>query len=673
MISELPMRRSRAIHQRKRAVRSACQILLVMFVSSLFCYSADMVFVRLAGGSPPEQRELEIAGQFYGVNLKIITMGKGVEDVFASIQNSETVGVAMEASALAEVDQKAWLRALRRKSRSNVPLLIVGITPQTEPALLTAWSGSAIEAIQTLDTPAPAHYLMGNVAKVTDQLSGAEIPSSGEDAFYFAAANPNRARAIISVSSGHGAVPVFLEADLDQQKVFLLGKKGVPHGERRAESMETAFAEIVPAMIFTKYCAGDRGWHAVHHYANLTIDDPWLREPYGHLDYKDLLAEMEKHNFHTTIAFIPWNYDRSEPAVIALFRSHPEMFSICVHGDNHDHKEFDDYETKSLSLQIAALRQSLARMEKFQALTGIPYDKVFVFPHNIGSERILEQLKIYNFDATVNSSSVPMDRVRPVSPLFALRPVTLSFGDFASIARYGAVMPNPSSFIAINEFLDNPIFFYGHQELFANGIGAFDRLADEVNRIEPDTRWRSLGEMAKQLYLIRLRDDTNYDVFAFSSSLELDNSFGRNSVFYIHKPESDSAAIASVTVENRSIPFQLDGGELRLSVTIPAGESRQVVIRYKNDLDMASVSIAKNSLRVYLLRTVSDFRDITLSKYSAGRALTDYYYKNKTSRLIVILSGCAAILFGLYGLYFLLSTIKKKKIVFLAHNVCIRS
>jgi len=426
-------------------------------------------------------------------------------------------------------------------------------------------------------------------------------------------------------------------------------------------------------MIFAKYCAGDRGWHPLHHDANLTIDDPWLREPYGHLNYKDLLAEMERHNFHTTIAFIPWNYDRSEQPVVALFRSHPERFSICVHGDNHDHKEFDDYESKSLSVQIAALRQSLARMEKFQALTGIPYDKVFVFPHNIGSERILEQLKTYNFDATVNSLSVPIDRKRPTSPLFALRPVTLSFGDFPSAARYGAAMPNPSSFIAINEFLGNPIFFYGHHDLFASGIGAFDRVADDVNRIEPDTHWRSLGDMAKHLYLVRLKDKANYDVLAFSSSLDLDNASGQNSIFYIQKPESDASAIASVSVDGRPVSFQFVGGSLQLSVAIPARESREVLIRYKNDLDLASVSVAKNSPRVYVLRKISDFRDITLSKYRVGRAVTDYYYKDKMASVIVVLCGCALILFALCGMYLLLLIMKRKKAVILAHHACVRS
>ena len=75
--------------------------------------------------------------------------------------------------------------------------------------------------------------------------------------------------------------------------------------EGTPKTVETAFAEIAPVMIFTKYCAGDRGWHAPQHYANLTIDDPWLHEPYGHLAYKDLLRGDGKtqlpynHCFHT--------------------------------------------------------------------------------------------------------------------------------------------------------------------------------------------------------------------------------------------------------------------------------------------------------------------------------------------------------------------------------------
>jgi hypothetical protein len=658
----------------KSAVRSICAVLCLLLMSSLSGFSADVVFIRTAGDPSPEQRELEVAAQFYGLKLNVVAASGNMDDrELAAIQQGDTVAVALDADALAAVSQKVLLRALHRKSGGSVPLLILGVTATTDSTLLSRWTGGVVTGARRLSSPAQLHYLVGSVTGITQQLSGLEIPFPGDDTFYFSPVD-SKARQILSVGDRHQDVPVFIEADVQQQKIFLLCKEHLFLGlvEGRAEDMERAFAEIAPLMIFTKYCAGGLGWHALHRYANLTIDDPWLREPYGHLIYRDLLTEMEKHNFHTTIAFIPWNFDRSEAPVITLFRNHPERFSICVHGDNHDHKEFDDYESKSLSLQIAALRQSVARMEKFQALTGIPYDKVFVFPHNIGSERILEQLKAYNFAATVNSLSVPMDRTRPASPLFPLRPVTLSFGDFPSVARYGAVMPNPTSFIGINEFLDNPIFFYGHHDLFANGIDAFDRVADEVNRIEPDTRWRSLGDMAKHLYLVRLRDDANYDVLSFSSSLDLENSSEQNSVFYIQKLQSDSSAIASVSVEDRPVPFQFDGGSVHLSVAIPAGESRRVLIRYKNDLDLTSVSIAKSSPRVYVLRMISDFRDIMLSKYRVGRAVTDYYYKDKMAPVIVILCGCTVMIVGLYGMYLVLSIVKRKKAVVPTRDLSVR-
>jgi len=647
------------------AVRNLWTVLVLVLMSSLWCYSADMVLIRSAGVSSSEQKELELAAQFYGLNLRVVTVSAGnAVPELTPVEQSETVAIAIEAKALGAVDEKALLHALHRRPGGSVPLLILGVTPDTDPTLLSAWSNGAAVGLNRLAGPG-LNYQVDNAAGITEQLTGLEIPFPGNDTFYFVSAEHGRSREIMSVRNDHQVVPVFIEAELNQQKVFLLCKKGLPDSpaERRLENTETAFAEIAPVMIFTKYGAGGRGWHAPHHYANLTIDDPWLREPYGHLVYKDLLQEMEKHNFHTTIAFIPWNYDRSEGPVVALFRSHPERFSICVHGDNHDHKEFDDFGSKPLSLQIAAVKQSLARMHRFQALTGIPYDDVFVFPHNIGSESILEELKTYNFIASVNSLNVPMDRTRPSSPLFPLRPVTLAFGDFPSVARYSAAMQRPSSFIGINDFLDNPVLFYGHHDLFASGIDAFNGVADEVNKIQPDTRWRSLGEVAKHLYLLRVRDDSNYDVLAFSSSLDLDNNSERNSVFYIKKQEVDSPAIASLSVDGQQVPFQLDGGVLHLSIAIPAGESRSLVIRYKNDLDLASISISKSSLRVYLLRTVSDFRDITLSKYSVGRTLTDYYYKDKLSPLMVAVCGFAVIALGICGTCCLLLIVKRKRAV----------
>ena len=439
------------------------------------------------------------------------------------------------------------------------------------------------------------------------------------------------AEQIAVVKDGTQCLPVFIRANVHPGNVFLACEVlrpspiASPHWEPREIAIN--FPAIAPALMIVRFCAGERAWHATFHYANLTIDDAWLREPYGCLNYRGLLAEMDKHNFHTTIAFIPWNYKRSEPEVVSLIRNHPDRFSICVHGDNHDHKEFTDYQSKSLAIQVGAIKQSLSRMESFQMLTGIPYDKVMVFPHSIAPENTLEALKAYHYLATINAWNVPMDRPKPSNLSFVLRPVTLMYGNFPSITRYSAEVPIPNGFIAMNEFLGNPLLFYCHHEFFGSGMGAFDGVADQVNKLEPDTRWSGLSDIVRHLYLVRLRDDSNYDVLAFSDSISLDNVSGRDSVFYVRKPETDRPAITSVNVDGQSCPYQLHDGYLEFSLAVPGGKSRNISIGYGNDPTLPSIDLPNNSLLVYVLRTVSDFRDLELERLVVGRAFFRLYYK----------------------------------------------
>ena len=616
-------------------------LFLLLLISPSWCYSADLVIVRPLRGSFKEQQELEVAAHFYGLNLKVVMAGadSGDPTLSRAVTQKETLAVAIEANALPLVSEKAILRAEGRRPGGTVPILILGVTPETDATLLRAWSGGAAVGCRRLAAPLQLHYAIGRVVGLTGQLTGLEIPYPSNNTFYFALAEHSEALEIAKVGDNHQAVPVFIEATLNRQRVFLastMARANESVAEANEKSVVSAFAEIAPAMMFIKYCAGERGWHALHHYANLTIDDPSLREPYGFLDYKRVLAEMEKHDFHSTIAFIPWNYDRSEPDVVSLIRNHPERFSISIHGDNHDHKEFADYGSKPLDVQVAALRQSLARMDRFQALTGIPYDKVMIFPHSIGPEKTLEALKIYNFLATVNSQNVPTDAVRPLGLVFAMRSATLSFGGLPSITRYSVAAPTPNYLIAINAFLDNPLLFYCHHELFESGMAAFDDVADRVNSLEPDTRWRGLGDIVRHLYLVKLRDDFNFDVLALSANINLENISGRDSVFYVSKMEGDHPAIASVTVDGQAYPFQLHGDHLDFNLPIPAGQARSVTIQYENHLSLPPVDVEKRSVRVYFLRMASDFRDNVLYRSATGRALIHVFYDRepRSSRVL---------------------------------------
>jgi hypothetical protein len=403
-------------------------------------------------------------------------------------------------------------------------------------------------------------------------------------------------------------------------------------------------------MMFVKYIAGDGGWHAVHHYANLTIDDPWLREPYGHVSYSGLLRQMEAHNFHTTIAFIPWNYDRSQPGVISLFRHHPERFSIAVHGDNHDHKEFTNYGSKPLEGQVSGMVQSLARMEKFKELTGLSYDRVMVFPHSIAPLQTVSALGTHGYLATVNESNIPQNEKTPTSKSFWLRPITLSYGGVPSISRQSISVPITPAYIAVNAYLDNPLLFYGHTQDFAGGITSFNQIADAINKIQPDTEWRSLGDLVEHFYLVKEHGASQYDLQAFTNDFRLENTNHQDATFHVEKDES-APAIATLLIDGQPVSYQVENGKLNFSVVVPKQSARGIEVRHGKEPDLRSVTIGHDSAIAYLLRIGSDFRDIYVSKSRVGLAFIRFYNDHEMTPAEVLFPGLLLVFLMIFIAY----------------------
>jgi len=644
------------------SIFAASLVLALMLGLPSCCYGSDLIFIRQNRGISAEQEEMQVAADFYGLNLRVVTANSTADNlsVQTAVEQTEIAGVAIDAGALSVLNENALLGALNRKTGVNIPLLILGVKPDLSPDLLKAWSGGEATKCIRLESSSDSQYAFGRVERVTWQLADLAIPFPVKKDSYFALGDKGTGEVIESVRDRGKTFPVFIEKAIGRRIVFLACATSEGSNVDGSQDVVGTFLRLAPAMMFVKYCAGERGWHPLHYYANFTIDDPWLRQPYGYVDYEGLLQEMEKHNFHTTIAFIPWNYKRSEPQVVSLFRDHPDRFSIAVHGNDHDHKEFTDYRNKSLADQVGDLQQALARMERFQALTGISYDKVMVFPHSIAPEQTLGALKTYNYLATVNSSNVPQNAYRPAGLSEVLRPVTLSFGGFPSISRYSTEVPVSEAYLAINQFLGNSLFFYDHSNFFSKGISAFDHVADEVNKLEPATEWRSLGEIVKHLYVVKLRDDTNYDVMAFSSNICIENRAGRDATYYVRKQESGGQAIASVTVGGKAHPYIFQDGQLNLALAMPLGGTSCIAIQYANNMQLGSINPSHDSVVVYFLRMGSDFRDIYMAKFGVGLAAIRFYNEHELKPAEVI--GCLLLLLGalIYAGWRLLASRKKR-------------
>ena len=223
--------------------------------------------------------------------------------------------------------------------------------------------------------------------------------------------------------------------------------------------------------------------------ACLVIDDPLLWPRYGCLDYSKLLQEMKDHRFFTEIAFIPWNYRRSDKNTIRLFGDNPEYLSICVHGCNHLSDEFGKGSYQELSTLAST---ALWRMEQHKRLTGLSYDPVFVFPQGRFSSIAMQALKDQGYLAAFNSTLRATDG-GDLPAIEYEQAATRKYHDFPLFLRR---YPKDKSDFIKDIALGRPILIVEHHGSFQYGYKPMTDLVDWINSLG-NIRWTSLLNLAE--------------------------------------------------------------------------------------------------------------------------------------------------------------------------------
>ena len=593
-----------------------------IFIVFIFCYIAhpqDILYIKSKYSHPDLQFKINLVSRFYGLSVDTVNIEseKKQGKLKKTILKDKPRTIILTEDALTYGISDIIFKV-------NCPVLIADIEPQNNgPALKIVSNNTVTGCSKITESKIGRKLKISDQKNIVEQLANQEIPFELSNLFFLNIEKKENYFSLIDyiyqMNNKHS-----LFGKLTKRDIYFQIKMNVDKNEEK-DYRRYNFFEIAPLMIFLKHSLKEYVWHCTSYYANLTIDDPWLIEPYGYLDYKALLQEMKKHNFHTTIAFIPWNYDRSKQEVISLFKNNPDRFSICIHGNNHDHDEFGSNNKRSLNEQEKDIRQALARMQVFKKLTGIPFDSVMIFPHQIAPEKTLGLLKKYNFLATVNASNIPIGLSKPTDPLFELRNVTLKYEGFPSLSR-----TEPKYMfhfmIAVDLYLGLPILFGTHHEYFSEGINSFNEIADLINKLQPNIKWENLGAIVKNYFIEKLRYDGDYDIYTFSNNIILTNHKDKDVKFHITKYETSFPEIDKVLVNNREYPYgKISNDTLSIIIKIPNNEMRNIVITYKNSNNNL-VNISKNNFRVNFLRWVSDFRDFYFSKNSIGLAFTLHYY-----------------------------------------------
>jgi hypothetical protein len=295
--------------------------------------------------------------------------------------------------------------------------------------------------------------------------------------------------------------PFFIALKLEKCHIFLVGCKDVADVNAYVSPgtrIRPHFSQLIPAMMFLKAVFKDAAWHAPAPYANFTIDDPLIQKRYGFLRYDRLLKTMDSCGFATSIAFIPWNYQRTSPDTARLLRSRPDRFSLVIHGCDHTAGEFGVNDVSHLSNKI---NLAIERMERHALLTGLPYERVMVFPQGVFSTAAMRALASADCLAAVNSTALPVPEDGILVQLKDLLDVAiLSYEGFPLFVRR---YPGSISDCALDLFLERPLLLVEHHGYFRRGWDEITEFVSRVNALDERLSWRGLGDLVREAVLTR--------------------------------------------------------------------------------------------------------------------------------------------------------------------------
>jgi hypothetical protein len=364
------------------------------------------------------------------------------------------------------------------------------------------------------------------------------------------------------------------------------------------------FLQFVPFLAYLRRTFGSECWSNPQPAACLIIDDPLLRRRYGFLDFERLDSRLERSPFAMNVAFIPWNYRRTDRRVAERFKRPDRRFSISVHGCDHTEAEFGSCDERWLRGQA---RRALLRMDAHERLTGIKHNRVMVFPQGVFSKASLKALGEEGFIAAINSTIYPVDAA----------PGEIRFSDFLALAvtRFGGAplfmrhYPSRLELLALDLFLGRPALIVEHHRFFKRGYDEAAHCVDFVNRIAPDIVWTDLEHVCESSWLTR-QAPGGTQIRAYVATVRLRNSGSDARAFRVEKT-GVPGDVKAVTVNGEPIAFTVGEHSVTCDVVLGAGAEGIVHFQHapsRTPIDEAAPTL-KTRLRVFARRRLSEVRD----------------------------------------------------------------
>ena len=407
-------------------------------------------------------------------------------------------------------------------------------------------------------------------------------------------------------------LPFFVKFKIENCNLFILANNKILDIDDKITepwSIKEYFSQFIPLMMFIKYVFGDRCWHSKQAYASFIIDDPLLRMNYGFMNYMKLLRSMDQECFHTTIAFIPWNYKRSKKEVARIFKERKDRFTLCVHGCYHTNNEFGINDSNKLN-RISKL--SIERMKIHKKLSGVPFDNVMVFPQGKFSSESMRILKSNNYLSSVNTTLDSVDNPDELKISDLLDIAIMKYSCFPLFARK---YPEEVIDFAFDLFLGKPIFIVEHHDYFRDGYDKIKEFIRSINRLDEEIQWDGLRNIIRRSCLEKISFDGTNNIKIYANECEIKNTSETYNKYFIKKKECSEVPVSSVTMNGKDTSYILENQCLKLTIEVPPKTTANLKITYKDIYPyITGKDTLKEQTEVWIRRHLSELRDNYISK-----------------------------------------------------------
>lgn len=316
---------------------------------------------------------------------------------------------------------------------------------------------------------------------LTDSSAGQRLPSTYDD----------WGTALATSQAG----PIWMARDRE----FVAGSRPEelgPRGTLREQLTAGRFMGLLPLAHFLRELSIAASWEQPQSTACFVFDDPNLHWwSYGYLDYRELAAHAEAHDYRVTAATIPLDQWYIHRATARFLREGQSRVSFAVHGNNHTRHELDRFDDPDRASGLAA--EALKRSSAVRR-AGAEIGPVMVPPHGACSVAMLEGCLRAGFDAIC--AEWPywwLDEADASSPLAGWHPLDRIVG-LPVIPRLHVVASDRDD-MPFRAFLGQPLVLYAHHTDLKGGLDLLAERADEVRALGVDS-WRSLGNIAPDVF-----------------------------------------------------------------------------------------------------------------------------------------------------------------------------